>query len=475
MRFKGTFVLLLMVILLGGYIYFYEYRGGAERAAAKRVENQIWRFDINDIVQVELITPEGTLIAERNTDQWMITSPQLWRAETSELDRLVSSAATLNRETMVEEQTTDLARFGLAPASLGLRMKTRDGKEYGIDFGINNPSGNLTYSTLVGENNVFLVSANAAFSFDRKIEEFRDRKIFRFERAGVQSVVLRNPSGTIELEKDRDDRWWFRGPEKREAGGPAVRELLNAMDLGSIAEFFNDNVNDYENASLDTPMIDVVLTFGADKAMKRLVIGPEKSILKKKPVNGVEGVEVKSADSSSPAPTIFLARDDSREELFFVEKTLVDKLSQSANDIRDKALISFQRWDVDSIILENSKGRFDFVKTDGDWLQQGSTRKANWEEINGILDALEKPVSEWIDNPSNLASYGVAEPSKPTLRIVLKKGSDIIAECIFGRSTQNGIYAKVSGDSSVKVANPEGLEFLDKSESDYLEPVPEKT
>ena len=472
MRFKGTFVLLLVVILFGVYIYFYEYKGGAERAAAKKIENRIWQFDANDIVRVDLITPEGTMIAERKDDQWTITSPQLWRAETSELDRLVASAATLNRETVVEEQATDMARFGLAPAGLGLRMKTGDGKEYGIDFGINNPSGNLTYSTVTGTSEVFLVSANAAFSFDKKIEEFRDRKILRFERAGVQGVVLRNPSGTIELKKDSDDRWWFSGPEKREAGGPAVRELLNAIDLGSVAEFFDDNADDYENASLDAPLIDVVLTFGAEKALKRLVIGPEKIALEKKTVSGLE---MKSADSSSSAPTIFLARDDSREELFFVEKTLVDKLSQSANDIRDKALISFQRWDVDSIILENSRGKFDFVKIDGDWLQRGSNRKAKWDEINGILDALEKPVREWIENPSNLASYGVAEPSQPTLRIVLKKGSDIIAECIFGRSTQNGIYARVSGDSSVKVADPGGLEFLDKSEADYLEPAIPKT
>ncbi|MDR0842306.1 MAG: DUF4340 domain-containing protein [Acidobacteriota bacterium] len=469
MRFKGTLALLLVVIVFGGYIYFYEYKGGAEREAAKKTENQIWRFDAGDIVRVDLTTPDAAMIAEREDGQWTITSPHLWRAEIAELDRLVSSAATLNREGVVEENATNLAQFGLAPASLSLRMKAKDGKEYGIDFGFGNPSGNSIYSALAGSAEVFLVASSASADFGRKPEAFRDRKVFKFERAGVQGVILRNPKGVVRLEKDKDDRWWFAGSEKREAGGAEVREMLNALDLGKIAEFFDDDVDQYENATLDAPMIDVVLTFGPDKALKRFVIGPEKSTLKKK---GAQTAAQTTTEGETPAPAdreMFLARDDSRPELFFADKELVDKLSLSASDLRDKALVSFQRWDVDGIELENSKGRFQFVKTDGDWVLQGSKRKAKWDEINGIngiLDALEKPVKKWIDDPASLANYGMEQP---TIRIVLKKGSETIAECRFGASTPDGVYAKVSGDSSIKVADPEGLELLDKAEADYLE------
>ena len=461
MRFKGTFALLLIAILFGAYIYFYEYKGGEKREAAKKVENRIWQFDTEDIVRAELTFNGDLIIMERSeNDRWKITAPRELFADAAQINRLLSYASMLDRESVVDADAVDLAKFGLSPARLELRLTSKDGKEYGIAFGGSNPSKSFNYSALIGGKEVFLVSANAAFSFEATLEDFRDRNVLSFERARVEGVILRNPTGVIELEKDRDDRWWFRGSEKREAGGPAVRELLNALQLGKIPEFFDENAEEYENASLDTPIIDVELAFESGKATKRLVIGTEKSRLRKKtPKAAFEG--------TSDSEEIFLARDDSRDELFFVGKDLVDKLSRSAGDIRDKALVSFQRWDVDAIMIENAQGKFQFVKTDGDWFIDGlSKKKANWSEINNIMDVLEKPVVEWIDNPAALSGYGV---ETPTIRVVLKKGEDVIAECAFGHAVTNGVYAKVSGDSSIKVADPEGLEALSRPESEYIE------
>jgi hypothetical protein len=460
MRFKGTFVMLTVAIVFGGYIYFYEYKGGEKREAARKTENRVWRFDAEDIVYVSLNTRYGLMTAERNPEgQWKITAPREWLADNAQLNRLASYASRLDRESVVDPGAADLSQFGLLPAQLELRLTDKNGREYGISFGENNPSGNSTYSVLTGENEVFFVSANAARSFDAEAEDFRDRNVLSFERAGVEGVILRSPKGVVELVKDRDERWWFTGADKREAGGPAVRELLNALQLGKIPEFFNENAEDYVNTSLDKPMIDVVLAFGPDKGLKRFVIGTEKSELRKKSA----GAQPKDAADSYE---IFLARDDSRSELFFVEKDLVDKLTKSASDLRDKALVPFQRWDVDAIVLENARGTFQFVKTDGDWFIDGPAKKsANWSEINSILDILEAPVVEWIDNPASLADYGVETPA---VRIVLKKGNTVIAECAFGKDAANGVYAKVSGDSSIKIANPEGLEVLNRPEAGFI-------
>ncbi|MDR1726528.1 MAG: DUF4340 domain-containing protein [Acidobacteriota bacterium] len=466
MRFKGTFTLLAVALLFGGYIYFYEYKGGAEREAAKKTENRVWKFDPGDIVRVDLATQDGAATAEREDGRWTLTAPHRWWAEASELERLVSSASALDRESVVEEKASDLGRYGLNPALLSLRLKAKDGNEYGIDFGADTPSGNSTYATLSpGDGSVFLVQSGTTAFFDKKVAALRDRKVFRFERAGVQGLTLRNAKGVVELEKDRDDRWWFKGSEKREADGPAMRELLNALDLGTVAEFFDDEFDigdegtvNYANTALETPAIDAVLTFGPGKAIRRFVVGPAKSTL------GGQGDDGATAQAER-----YLARDDARPELFFVEKDLVDKLSKSADDLRSKALVPFQRWDVDGIDLENPKGKVRLVKAGGDWFLQGGKRKAKWDEVNGILDALEKPVREWIDAPAPLSEYGVEAPS---MRVTLKKGETVIAQCAFGAAAEGGgVYAKVGGDSAIKVADPEGLEFLGKAEPDYLDPA----
>jgi hypothetical protein len=253
----------------------------------------------------------------------------------------------------------------------------------------------------------------------------------------------------------------------RAADSPAVRGILNALSLGKTVEFFNENPDDYSNLDLDKPLIEATVTFGKDKAIKRLIIGLEKSKLKKKGARD-KGPDSSDnvADAAGASSNTFLAKDASRPDLFFVEKDLVDKLFISPDAIRDKALVSMQRWDVDSIALTNSKGSFAFNKSGGEWFLDQGKKKAKWDAVNGILDIMEKPVKGWVDNPSSPSIYGM---DKPGIHIVIKQGSKVLADCSFGKATKDGVYAQAKGDSSIKIADPEGLAQLDRGESDFAE------
>jgi hypothetical protein len=464
MRFKGTLVLLIVVLALGAFIYFYEIKGGEQREKAKESENQIWKIEDKNIQQLDLSSGGQHVTAMRKSDkQWILTAPQTLDADSEELDRLARSTATLRRESIVEQNAHDLAKFGLNPAQTSLKFKTKDGKDFGIDFGNNNPTGSFAYASLPGQKVVFLVSSSAASSFSKKLDDLRNHSVLGFEQPEVQSLGVNSPKGVFELIKDKDDRWWFKGVEKRAADGPGVRAILNALSMGKIKEFFNESPEGYATLGLDKPLIDVSLTYGKDKAIKHLVISLEKSKLKKKGANPASGKEKTAGQTSSE---VYLARDASRPDLFFVEKDLVEKLTKSPNDMRDKPLASVQRWDVDSIELTNTKGSFSFVKLKGEWFFGAAKKKAKWDAVNGILDAMEKPVKEWIDKPGSPKEYGL---DKPAIRAVLKQGGTILADCALGKSSKNGIYAQVKGDSSVKVADAEGLSNLDRGEADFVE------
>jgi hypothetical protein len=463
MRFKGTLVLLIVVLALGSFIYFYEIKGGKQREKAKESENQIWKIEDKDIRHVELSSPNLHVKAERNSDnEWILTAPQTLDADSEEIDRLARSAASLRRESIVDENATDPAKYGLKSAQVSLKFKTKDGKSFAIDFGNNNPTGNFTYASFPGQKVVFLVSASVAGSFNKKVDDLRNHSVLNFEQHEVQSLIVDNPKGVFELTKDKDDRWWFKGLGKRAADGPGVRTILNALSTGKIVEFFNENPADYTTLGLDRPFIDVRLTYGKDKAIKHLAIGLEKSKLKRKSGKSAAGGNAVEAASSQ----VYLAKDASRPDLFFVGKELVDKLNVSSSDVRDKPLASIQRWDVDSIELTNPKGGFSFVKLNGEWFFGAAKKKAKWDAVNGILDAMEKPVKEWIDTPAPLKEYGL---DKPVIRIVLKQGGSVLADCALGKSARNGIYAQVQGDASIKIADAEGLNMLDRGEADFVE------
>jgi hypothetical protein len=463
MRFKGTFVLLLVCLGLAAYVYFYEIKGGEKREKAKEAENQVWKFDSKSIQQIDLIFPSLHITAKRQGEKnWVLTSSDSQRTldgDSDELDRLANSASNIQRESVVEPNATNLALFGLDPAQSTLKVKTKDAKEYTINFGANNPTGSSAYASLAGKKEIFLVSSSVVSTFAKKTDDLRNHQILSFDQPEVQFLELKSSKGDVRLTKDSNDRWWIAGKETIAADSPGVRGILNALSMGRVKEFFNDSPQDYQSLGLDKPLVDVHVIYGKNKAIKHLIIGLEKSDLRKKTMKG-------SAEKTSSSD-LYLAKDESRPDLFFVEKDLVDKLTKSANDVRDKALASFQRWDVDSILLTNSKGSFAFAKSNGDWFTADRKKKAKWEAINAILDALEKPVKEWIDKPEPLSAYGL---DKPLIRVVLKQGATVLADCSFGKSAKDGIYAQVKGDSSVKIADPDGLSALDKGESDLVEP-----
>jgi hypothetical protein len=465
MRFRGTLILLVVGLLLGGYVYFYEIKGGEKRERAKEAENQVWKFEAASIQQIELISQGQPITAvRRNEKDWELTLPKALDADSDELNRLANSASNIRRESVVEPNATDLSKFGLSPARSSLKVKIKDGKEYGINFGNNNPTGSSSYAAIPGKKEVCLVATSVVSTFDKKPDDLRNHLILSFDQPEVQSLSLKSAKGDLLLTKDSNDRWWIAGKETIAADSPGVRGLLNALSMGRIKEFFNDAPGEYQSLGLDSPSIDVRLTYGKDKAIKHLVIGPPKSSLRKKTQTG----SAKTAAGSS-LPEIYLAKDESRPDLFFVEKDLIDKLLKTPSDVRDKALAAFQRWDVDFISLTNSKGGFTFTKSNGEWFAAGTNKKAKWDGVNSILDAMEKPVKEWIDKPAPLSTYGL---DKPAIRVVLKQGGKVLTDCSLGKATKDGIYAQVKGDSSVKVADPEGLNALDKGETDLVEPAP---
>ncbi len=474
MRFKGTLILLILCVATGAYLYFYEIRGGERREKAKQEKSQVWQLEAKDIQQIDVqVGGEHIAAARKNESEWEIKLPKLLEADSSELNRLANSASRIQKEAIVDQEATDLAKFGLDPAKITLSLTTKNGKQYKINFGNSNPTGTSSYAMLPGSKTVFLVPSAVANVFDKKLDDLRNHTILSFEQPQVQTLNIKTSKGNINLVKDSNDQWWFDSIRTVAADSPQVRGVLNALCYGRIKEFLEGDPEDYSDLGLEKPLVEVSLTYGKDKAIKHLLIGNPKSRIRKKGEKQTQSDSRKASEKTeeSSASEIYLAKDASRSDLFFVEKEVVEKLSKSRSDLREKALATFQRWDIDFISLTNSKGTYVFTKSGGEWFLGTAKKKAKWDAVNGILDALEKPVKEFLEKPAAPSNYGL---DKPPIRVVLKQGNEAIVECSLGNKTKTGVYAQVKGDPAVKIADPESLEKLDISESDLVEPATEE-
>jgi hypothetical protein len=455
-RFKGTLLLLIVCLGLGAYLYFYEIKGGEQRDKAKQAESQIWKLESSAIRQMEIASAGRHITLVRNGEKdWSISEPRPLQADSDEANRLAGSASDIRRESVLEENAKDLARFGLIPPQSSLKITTKDGKEFEIHFGRSNPAGSLNYAVVAGRKELFLVNSSVAGAFDKKLDDLRNRSVLSYDKAEIQSLSIKSTKGDISLDKDNNDQWWLAGKDRVAADSPGVRSILNALSLSRIKEFYPDSADAHAKPVTGSPLVDVSLIYGKNRSMKHLIIGP-----------GEPGpADAKEQKTSSEK--LYLARDESRSDLFYVDKELVDKLLIARDDLRDKTLAVFQRWDIDSIELTNQKGKFRLSKSNGEWFLGDAKKKAKFDPVNALLDSLEKKTVELIEKPAPLSKYGL---DKPVIHIVLMQGSNVVVDCSLGNPTAKGVYAQVKGDPAVKIADPETWEKFNIAESDLLEP-----
>src|SRR5436190_19815683 len=108
MKFKGTAALFVVLIILGGYVYFTEYRGQEKRQKQEEAKKKAFQVDEKDITEISLIYPDRTRTGVKKGDkQWDITSPAGVEADSDEWQQLVSNVPRIERENTVAQNAPD--------------------------------------------------------------------------------------------------------------------------------------------------------------------------------------------------------------------------------------------------------------------------------------------------------------------------------------------------------------------------------
>src|SRR4030095_9475837 len=125
MRFKGTAALFLAFIVLGGYVYFTEYRGKEERQKQAEAKKKVFQVQDKDITEVSLTFPDRTITGvKKGEKQWEIKSPSGLEADSYESEQLTCNAAKIEREDTVAQSVQDLAQFRLKDPAVKVAAKT---------------------------------------------------------------------------------------------------------------------------------------------------------------------------------------------------------------------------------------------------------------------------------------------------------------------------------------------------------------
>ncbi len=443
MRFKGTLVLFLVFAVLGGYVYFTEFRGKEERQKQQEAKKKVFSIEDKDITEISLTYPDRTITGvKKGEKQWQITSPAGLEAEPDEWEQLAANVPKIEREDTVAQNVQDLSQFGLKDPAVKVSAKTKQGKTVEILFGAENPKKTFNYAKLPGGTDVFLSASNWARTFTKTLSDLRNKKVLEFEADDIDNLKIVDGKKELEAQKTGDD-WQLKKPLETKADASEISTFTSSLRFARVSSFPDPPV-DGKTAGLDPPVIKITLHDSKAKADRLLLVGKTSGTDK------------------------YYARDASRDAIFIIDKEIPEKARRPLFDWRDKSITKVDREKIDKIEIVRGADTTTLLKAGSEW-KLPDNRKLQWDKVSGMLNTLDfEKAKEITDTPKALSTYGL---DKPKLEVVLRNGSNELARVGFGNDSKmpEGIYLKTSSGPAVVVVSKDVFDKFNAKTEDLIE------
>lgn len=345
MKQRNLLVAAVLLVALSGAVWWSKrHPEAAQSTDTNAPATTVKMLDVPD-AQVQAITlkkKDGSVVSvDRKDGKWSITQPQAYRTDQDAVTSLASALNPVTADSVVEDKTTDYAKYGLTTPSLTLIVKDKKGKSSQIEFGDDIPAGSLVYARLGTEPKVYAVSSSVKTSFDKTLNDLRDKRLLAFDTNNLSRVELTSSKGSVEFGKSNGTDWQILKPQPSRADNFQVEELLRKltdakMDLGNTSET-------------------------AAKSQSAFAAGQPVATAKVTDASGTQSLDVRKNKDD------YYARSAMAGGVFKVSSDLGKELEKSAEEFRNKKVFDFGFSDPTKVELTGSIGEKTYVHSGSDW------------------------------------------------------------------------------------------------------------
>lgn len=391
MKPRVTLILLGVFAVLLAAVLFFESRGKKE-AAVKEKEGYLVDVAAADIRKIEVKKEDGDIVLEKDDKgDWRVTAPLQAKADAAEANGLAESFGKLRIDRVVEKEAKDLKTYDIPKRQVLLWVKGKDAPVT-VLVGMENPLDNALFAKRAGDPRVVLISSSLKSTLDKKLFDYREKDVFKFDTAEAKSV--RVEAGKVTWWAVRADGGWrFEAPVKALAEKSKIDSLVDALSTLKAKEFVSEDKSpaDVKKFGLEKPEFEVTLSLPA--ANKDIVFAVHK-----------EGDKTYAMTSEA-------------NKIILFEGTLTTDLERKVEDLRDKKTSDFTSWEAAKVTVRN--GAFTLtaakekVKDEETWvLQTPAKDPADGPKIDAFLRKIESlEAAGFVDNPGSPAGYGLDKPA----------------------------------------------------------------
>lgn len=417
---RSTIVLLVLLVGIGGYIYFVESK--RDPAAADAKPKAFTQLPADAIEEIRIKNPDGeTSHLQRVNDKWQILEPNKTDADGGVVGTVTSNLSTLEVQRVVDENPSDLKQYGLEPARVELSFRLKDQKDFQqLLVGDKTPTGGDVFAKRPTEKRVFLISSYLESIFNKSSFDLRDKSVLKFDRAAADRITVTEGGSTIEFTRNGMD-WRIAKPIAARADYAAIEGLLTRLSSTFMQKIAAPEATNLGIYGLDRPALTASVAAGGQTAT--LTIGRMD-----------EGAR--------------FARDSGRPEVFTVEETLFTELAKDVPDYRRKDLFDARSFTANRIEIRRGADMLAFDKS-------GTGEGETWKNATGQTVDLMK-VEDFLSKLTNIRAVTFentvpASLKMPNLTVTIRFDTSKTETVTFGGSGADIVAARADEQGAAKI------------------------
>lgn len=274
----------------------------------------------------------------------------------------------------------------------------------------------------------------------------RDRLFPGLSSDAIEELTIKSESGDTTTLKKVESKWSMTAPVQTRASDLDASGMTSGLSGMEIIRVVDENAADVKDYGLDAPTLEVTFKATGTSPSGKLLVG-------KKTTTGGS----------------MYARKDGETRVVLIGEFHETTFNKSTFDLRDKAIVTFDRSAVDGFDVVKGTAAFEVVKKDADWsLSKPIVARADTSAADGLVTAMEslqmKSVVGTSATPEQLKEYGL---DTPTAVISLHRGAERTSVVIGRAASDDTFYAKDLGRPDVYTIQKSAGDDLMKTADDY--------
>lgn len=359
----------------------------------------------NDIVGLDIKKRSGedTVLSRNDSGVWSITAPKPLPADQSSVGSITSAVNSLSADRVIDDNATDLAAYGLAPAADEVVFKMKDGKTKTLLIGDSNPTGNDVYAEVAGDGHLYTMSSSSKTTFDKESKDLRDKRLLTFDQDKATRVELDAKKESVEFGRINQTDWQILKPKPLRADGFAVEELVRKL----------------KEANMDTSVSDE----DAKKTAAAWATATPVATVKITDPGGTQTLEVRKVKTKDAED--YYAKSSVVEGVYKVSKDLGTGVDKGLDDFRNKKIFDFGFSDPTHIDFKDGARSATYQKSADKWTSNGKTMDSS--TVQALVDKLrDLSAAKFVDTGFGVAQVEIAVTSmdgKHTERVMISPGT----------------------------------------------------